>query len=131
MDGTLYDRLTGRTAALLSRALDYRAANHKVISGNLANIDTPGYKAQRLEFDEELKRELDRTAVAVRTTNPKHFSYPVDHPGGGDRLKKEGKLSIEREMAGMMQNNLLYDASVRLLSKKFEALKLVIDAGRR
>ncbi|MBN2125242.1 MAG: flagellar basal body rod protein FlgB [Deltaproteobacteria bacterium] len=131
MSEILCDRLMGRSTALLSRALDYRAAKHKVISGNLANVDTPGYKPRRLEFNEELKRELDRTSVPVRTTHRKHFSHSSGAGQGGDRLEEAGKLSIEREMAEMVQNNLLYDASTRLLSKKFEALKMAIESGRR
>lgn len=140
MKGLIDGRFMGRTVALLSHALDYRSAKHAVISSNLANIDTPGHRPQELTFDQELRRAVDREGVPLRKTNEKHFP-----PSGGDlsggkashllETQEAGwdgpnQLNIEREMAKMVQNNLLYEASAKLLSKKFEGLKAAIE-GRR
>lgn len=123
-------RLTGRTSALLSHALDFRSANHAVISENLANIDTPGYRYKELHFKKELQNAMQKTALQPTTTNPKHFSQLNEgHPF--TIQTKSDRLNIDKEMAKMVQNNLLYDATVKLLAKKFESLKATIEAGRR
>ena len=44
---------------------------------------------------------------------------------------ESNQMNIDNEMAEMVKNNLLYDASLKLLTKRFEALRLAIDAGRR
>lgn len=141
MNGLFQNRLTGRTVALLSRGLDLRSARHNVISGNLANIDTPGYRPKELDFKKALQGAVERTNVPLRRTNPKHFSH---YPGGHNQGKgsffiqeKEvvagasNQLNIDEEMAKMVQNNLLYEASARLLAKKFEALKRAIQSTGR
>ena len=136
MDKMNFNRMTGKSINLLSHALDYQSANHKVISGNLANIDTPGFRPQELSFDKELERAVEKNDLSLRKTNPNHFSHytgGLQHEGPNFEIHKTNsdKLNIDREMARMMQNNLLYEASARLLSKKFEALKTAIDSGRR
>ena len=133
-------RLMGRTVGVLSHALDYRSANHSVISGNLANIDTPGYKPKELNFDQELRRAVEGGGISLKKTDPKHFPQSTAGLYGGKGshsietrekdISESSQLNIDKEMAKMVQNNLLYEASAKLLSKKFEGLRLAIE-GRR
>jgi flagellar basal-body rod protein FlgB len=132
-------RLMGKTVALLSHALDYRSANHGVISGNLANIDTPGYRTQELSFDQELRRAVDKEGVSMKKTDERHFPRSTDLYNGkgshelessAQEINESNQLNIDLEMAKMVQNNLLYEASAKLLAKKFEGLRMVIE-GRR
>lgn len=123
-------RLFDRTMGVLEHQLDFRSENQRVMSSNLANIDTPGYKPKRLHFDQELQKALAGDTIALKKTNPKHFG-PAIQPGKRFEMSETNRLDIDWEMTQMMENNLLYEASTRLLSKKFEALKTVIDSGRR
>ncbi|MBW1720692.1 MAG: flagellar basal body rod protein FlgB [Deltaproteobacteria bacterium] len=133
--------ITGKTVSLLARALDFRSANHNVISSNLANIDTPGFRPKEISFSEALKREVEKTGLPLRKTDPNHFSHFTGSLDPGERVytvrtsKKPvtgtSQINIDREMAKMVENNLLFEASARLLAKKFEALKLAIESGRR
>ena len=138
----MQNRLTGKTVTLLSKTLDYRSENHNVISGNMANIDTPGYRPRELVFDQTLQRAVEKNAMRLKKTNPKHFSHYSGTLHYGDnnftlknqereRTATSDELNIDKEMAKMLQNNLLYEAAARMLSKKFEALKGAIEAGRR
>jgi flagellar basal-body rod protein FlgB len=138
VDQYLQNRFIGRTIKVLSRALDFRSANHQVISGNMANIDTPGYKVKKLLFDQELQRAAKTHAVRLKTTDPDHLSYPSGKASGSfpvqtvdTRSSGSNQLNLDMEMAKMMRNNLLYEASAKLLSKKFNALRTAIDSGRR
>ncbi|MBN1107092.1 MAG: flagellar basal body rod protein FlgB [Deltaproteobacteria bacterium] len=134
-------RLMGKTVALLSHALDYRSANHNAISGNLANVDTPGYRPREVSFDQELRRAVEKEGPSLERTNPRHLPQRGAHLYGekGDHALvtrefvpgESNQLNIDKEMAKMVQNNLLYEASARLLAKKFEGLKLAIEGGRR
>jgi len=135
------NRLIGRTITILSKTLDFRTARHNVIAGNLANTDTPGYTPKEATFASELRRAAGSRHLRLKTTNRKHFPPSMSdavaaksafniQPMEGDELGRK-KLNLDMEMAKMAQNNLLYEATSRLLAKKFEALKTAIDAGRR
>ena len=136
----LSQNLFDRTVGVLNRALDYRVRNQRVISTNVANIDTPGFKPKHLKFDEELRRAVGNENMPLAKTNGKHLPG-LDESGLQDTasfvLESEGSsrlgdnsLDIDKEMAKMAKNNLLYEATVKMLSKKFELLKTAIE-GRR
>ena len=139
MSELIQGKLIGKTIQFLSHALDFRSKNHSVISSNLANIDTPGYQPRTLIFDRALQDAMDGKSVPIRTTNPKHFSHQEQHIGErpytlhikGKSNSASSQLNLDQEMAKMVQNNLLYEAYAKLLSKKFEGLRTAIEAGRR
>jgi flagellar basal-body rod protein FlgB len=133
------NRLMGKTVGILADMLDFRARNHGVIASNLSNIDTPGFEPKELEFDAELRRAVDgRAALSMTRTNEKHLSgqegaklkpsFSAHRVQSADGTPYD--LDLDREMAKMAQNNLLYEATVKILSKKFDALKTAIE-GRR
>jgi flagellar basal-body rod protein FlgB len=125
------NRFMDRTATVLSRTLDFRSANQEIISGNLANIDTPGFKTREFDFEKVLQRAADKAQIHLKATNQRHItdtSLPRVHDV---EIRQSGQLNLDIEMAKMMRNNLLYETSTKLLSKKFQALRDVIDSGRR
>jgi flagellar basal-body rod protein FlgB len=134
-----HGRLTGKGVEVLSRMLDYRSVKHQTVAGNLANVETPGYRPKELTFDEELRKAADKTKIRLKRTNPKHLGNDLALEGKAafevrtrvEPHRKPDELNIDREMADMLQNNVLYEATVRLLAKRFTALKSAIDAGRR
>ena len=50
--------LFGSTIDVLSKAMDLRMINNRVIASNLANVDTPGYQAQRMDFEASIQRAI-------------------------------------------------------------------------
>jgi flagellar basal-body rod protein FlgB len=131
------NKLIGRTVDILSHSLGFRTANHNIISSNLANIDTPGYQPKSLTFSQSLRDEVLKTGVPMTRTDRKHL--PTSPADGGipytvhieSPISGPNELNIDKAMTDMSENNLLYEASVRLLAKKFEALKTVITGGGR
>jgi flagellar basal-body rod protein FlgB len=125
------------TSRLLAKVLDFRAARQNVIAGNLANAETPGYVMKELPFEKELQKAIDDKTIRPMNLEPGYIK-------GSDAIMEDGydpnqlireygepnELNIDSEMAKMSQNNLLYEVSTRLLSKKFEALKTVIESRR-
>ncbi len=130
--------LLGQTERILSRALDFRSANQQVISENLANVDTPGYQAKELRFDQELQQASEKIQLHLSTTNPGHFSNALELEKGEfpietliDDSTGSGQLNMDEEMAKMTKNNLLYEATTRLITKKLRALRSLLEEVRR
>jgi flagellar basal-body rod protein FlgB len=115
--------LFSKTIDLLSGMLDYRAARHKVIVSNIANIDTPDYKPQTLTFAASLaEATASGPAASLTRTNKKHLS-----PGSGQeapfQVHQAGdKVEIDREMTNLAENNLMYNLTVELMSRKFKGI---------
>ena len=131
--------LMGKTVGLLTHALGLRAKNHTMISSNLSNIDTPGYKPKGVNFEEELKKAVGSGPLPLNRTQEGHLpASPVSTLTGEEAFSLEmleeappGELDIDTEMSKMVRNNLLYEATAKMLSKKFEALRMVVDDRRR
>jgi len=129
----------GGVIPLLETLLDVRLLRHKLISSNIANEETPGYKARDLEFQEELDKMIrGERGIQLVSTHEDHFSAP----GPGDItirmvIKEEGGLglddntvSLEREMVKLAENTLMYNATATMLAKKFQLLREAINEGR-
>jgi len=129
IDKLIQNNIYGRTIDILKRAMDYGSANQQVISGNMANVDTPGYRQMSLKFDEELLlAEKNASDTSLTRTNSRHIAGSSDSTIAGFSVeaKKTAGIDMDNEMAKMAKNNLLYEANTRLLSKKLLALKAAI-----
>jgi len=127
----------GDTVELLGKSLDLRSKRHALIASNLANVETPGYTPSDLSFEGQLKGALKKGGTPS-TTNPRHIPLK----GGAASLDRvQGELvevpsanagpdgngvEMEAEMGRMAENQIMYNASVQLLGKKFEQLKQAI-----
>jgi len=130
------------TINLLGKSLDLRAQNHNLISANIANAETPGYTPTTLSFEKELQGAFRSKGEATPSvTNVRHiplrgdagglelvqgsvFETPANSPG----LDGNG-VELEHEMGKMVENQIMYNADVQFLSKKFAALTLAIKGG--
>lgn len=130
-----------KTIQALSTSLNFRQMRQEVISSNIANAETPGFKAKRLDFENALARAIDLDGnMQLQSDNKGHYNVGN---GGFDNLQPEvyedsnGVVSedgntVERdeEMARMARNKILYDASIQLLNKKLGLMKYAISAER-
>jgi flagellar basal-body rod protein FlgB len=123
---------------MLQKVLDLRQQNQQVISSNIANADTPGYRPGRLEFEKELASAMQTPNIAREPKNPKHF--PIQQ-GPGDVTGKvthlgtvtaDGKsaVSVDQEMVALAQNEIIYETATQVLSKKLALLKYVSMDGK-
>lgn len=124
-------RMFGKTMDVLQKALNYESANQQVISGNMANVDTPGYRQMSLKFDEELMLAESKFNTSLKRTDVRHIEGSADSTLGGFSVetKKTEGIDIDKEMADMAKNNLLYEANIRLITKKLQALKAAIKGS--
>lgn len=132
------NKFMDETTRILARVLDFRSARQQVISENLANVDTPGFIPRELRFDQELQRACNKTDLHLKKTDSAHIRDAVDIDKNHFPLENlttpengTGEFNIDAEMAKMMSNNLLYETTAKLISKKFIALRNAIEGLRR
>lgn len=126
------------TIGALNTALNLRTLNQSVISSNIANADTPGYKAKAMEFEGALRDALGVEGhLPMETSDPRHIVHretdPVepeifDDPNGVESLDGN-TVDRANEMAKLSENQLLYDASAEMLKRKLGMLKYAVTEG--
>jgi flagellar basal-body rod protein FlgB len=135
------------TMAILGQALDGLTSKQAVISSNLANIDTPNYQPQTVDFETALQNELSSQSssfstalppsagpsadVAMKTNNASQYSSLGSSAGTAtanvsatsENLRNDGnKVDLETEMTALTETQIKYEADARLMSGKFTML---------
>jgi flagellar basal-body rod protein FlgB len=124
---------------LYERALDVRSAIHETIASNMANEETPGYKARQLPFRETFSAILQgKGQLGPTITHHRHlggiseenniFHQTIKQNAGAGI--DENTVNLEQEMTLMAENTLLYMAVNQFLDGRFEGWKMAIDEGR-
>lgn len=124
---------------LFERALDVRSGIHETIASNMANEETPGYKARHLPFPETFSALVQGDGPLRQTsTNPHHLGgrlgesnmfHHTIHEDLGAGID-ENTVNLEQEMTLMAENTLLYMAVSQFLDGRFEGWKNAINEGR-
>ena len=107
----------------LSRALDLTSERQSLVSQNVANIDTPGYKARDIDFRQELQRaladeQLPETAPVVR-----EVSGLIERPDGNN-------VSLDREARLLAENALRFQVASNLLKGQVRLVRTAIQEGK-
>jgi flagellar basal-body rod protein FlgB len=133
------------TQGLLELSMRVRSARHELLSANIANADTPGYRPKDLDFTSLMKSAVNDHDIfpsasaagkddgAAKQVDIASMVYEPEYPNsrhGEDRLDGNG-VSIDRQMALMSENSLSYEASLTLLSRTLANLRYAIGEGRR
>lgn len=132
--------LFDKTAQSLQTSLAMRQMRHNTTTANIANAETPGYHAQKLDFEEALARSIDLDGLrGMSTTNENHYSVGgktarvrpeiYDNPDGA--VNNDGNtVDLEKEMSTLAENAIMYKAALQLINKKMAALKYAASEGR-
>lgn len=135
-------RIFDHTIQLLERTLDLRSARQRVIASNLANEETPGYRASELNFMDQLRSaHQGRLPVVLAATQPRHFGLhgaqgvqaitgKLNEVPAGDLPLDANSVNLELEMAKLSDNAMQYNTAATILAKKFHGLLNVIREGR-
>lgn len=119
----------------LENALSRVNSKQKVISENIANVDTPNYKAKEVSFSRLLKNESEN--LKAFKTDVRHLDFLNSGPNYSIVTNREGtyqqngnNVDIDQEMSKLAQNQIEYHALVERLSGKFRSLKTVMTGGK-
>lgn len=106
------------TVSRLEHYLDLLAARQKLVTTNIANADTPGYRTQDLDFQQELASLMP--GAAPRVVNPGDLS-----------VKNNGNdVSLDRESRLLAENTMRFNLAASLLKGQLQQVKKAIEEGK-
>src|SRR5262245_16983241 len=113
----------------LRRQMTIAAAKQAASAGNLANIDTPNYKAVEVSFDEEL-------STHIAATHPGHVTSPGAQGGRTEEIRdaaarRDGNtVVLDQELLKMGRAAGDFSAAQTALAAKFKMVRYAINEGR-
>jgi len=113
--------ISDRTMAAAEYALRGLTTRADVRAHNMANANTPGFRAQRVDFESALRG-------ALTTGDPARTAAPAPQPGVDLPGANGNTVSVETEMVGMLRDNLLRDAMVNAFNHKAQMLRTALGA---
>jgi len=116
----------------LEKALDAAWIRNDVISQNIANVDTPGYKRKTVMFEEFLNNEMRMGRIAQGTSAISDNSpiKIVEDPADSSYRSDGNNVDIENEMALLAANQIRYSTLIQKMNGDFQRLRSVITGGR-
>lgn len=126
----MLDRIDSFLAPNL-KALNLRAARSEVIAGNIANSDTPNYKARDIDFRAAMAGASLRADLRLARTDSDHLA-PKTGAGGGLRLQYRNPVQpsidgntveVDGEVGRFSDNAMRYQASLTFLSARIRTLQ--------
>lgn len=134
-------QLFDKTTDALGASIGMRLLRQNITSSNIANAETPGYKAKKLDFEEALSRAIDLEGFGkAHVTHKDHLLLGQGAIGRihGDvydnpdiNITNDGNtVDLEREMATLAENSILYKAAIQLINKKLGIMKYAATDGR-
>jgi flagellar basal-body rod protein FlgB len=118
--------------SVLKQALDASVLRHNAISNNLANVNTPNYKPQKVVFEELLKGELANSSFEGKRSNAKHIpignsaakAYITEQPVV---MQNSGNgVDVDHEMTDLTTNSIWYQTLSYQLGEELNLLKTAI-----
>ncbi len=115
--------------------LSFRAERQKVISGNIANINTPNYKAKDVVFAQELEKT---NQLELARTNKNHFAingagetqkYSIIQKKSEIEQNDGNNVSMDEEVSEMSKNNTAFEAIQSSIKKDSMWFKLMLDSS--
>ncbi|MCE5284795.1 MAG: flagellar basal body rod protein FlgB [Pelosinus sp.] len=132
--------LSAPYASVLEQAMSASSLRHKVISNNIANVNTPGFKKSEVAFEQILQQNIDNGGnIPLSRTNAQHLPIrrslteiaPQIHTINNTSFRNDGNnVDVDIEMAEMAKNNIYYDAVAQQMTKYYGNLKSVINGGK-
>lgn len=128
---TVFDR----TIALMEDRLTLNARRQELIASNIANIDTPGYVAKDIPFENALE-DAKKSHIRLVTSHEDHMNLPfpediISSQSSNVEVVKTGPVDLETEMSKLIRNNVEYQFIVTMLTKKFTLIKTALVEGGR
>lgn len=140
----MWDERVNETFRIVQEGMDIAVARRRLIASNLANAETPGYKAADIDFERYLREAQGpaKMVVPVRmiVTHPRHFGPMATTPhlplkrsaGLMGELRADGNtVDMEGEMAKMAQNQIRFQALTEALNRVLALLEQAVTEGGR
>jgi len=104
---------------IVKKVLDYSAARQRVIANNVANVETPGFKAKDVSFEEEFMDALKSNDVE-RALEIQPRVYETDNIS----LRNDGNnVDLEREVVSLEKNKSTFDIFSEILKRNYRIIR--------
>ncbi|HVJ49568.1 flagellar basal body rod protein FlgB [Desulfitobacterium sp.] len=122
--------------SVLETGLDASSMRQKVLSNNVANVDTPNFKRSDVNFQQVLGEALGEpgTDLPLKVTTPQHIQGVTGSnqsgvvTDGSTTLRNDGNnVDIDREMANVAENGLYYNSVTQAVTSQLGLLRMVIQ----
>lgn len=123
-------------------ALSQRATRAKVITSNIANAETPGFRALGYDFEKQLQAAAGTDEpLQMRTTSAAHLRNRYAGADGSlspdvyvrptESVGQDGNtVDVDVEMGEMAKNEILYRSAVEIINRKLATIRYAINGGR-
>jgi flagellar basal-body rod protein FlgB len=113
-------RMVDSVSQSLEKYMDVLAARQRLVSSNIANVDTPGYRTKDLDFQTEFNDLLNGTSKA-----------PSSQEVTGLRIKNDGNnVNLDREARLLAENSIRFTAASNLMKGQIRMIKSAIHEGQ-
>jgi flagellar basal-body rod protein FlgB len=127
------EKMADYSYLLVRKALDVSSLRQRTISSNIANINTPGFKVNKVEFEEYLKNETDR--ISMKKTHDQQFGVGENGDAQVTIEKRQttslnengNNVDIDVEMAELAANEIYYSTLIQILNGKYSKLNSAIN----
>lgn len=136
----MFDKIFSGTK-YLERGLDASAMRSQVISNNIANAETPGFKSSSVDFESQFQEALAAemgSSFDLKKTREKHIDFSSDidsvHPSvrlnyNTNMRMDDNNVDIDYQNSQMAKNQLYYSTLVQKLNSEFAKLRAAIGGG--
>ncbi|ADU30763.1 flagellar basal body rod protein FlgB [Evansella cellulosilytica] len=127
------------TTSLLETALSASMTRHNTIAQNIANVDTPNYKAKKAVFSHELNSAMNNQRLAANRTDARHIEFSsrnsTDEVQVIERNNTQynhngNNVDVDLEMAELAKNQIYYNTLIDRMNGRFNSIRTAIGQGR-
>lgn len=128
--------MTFNNVSLLNVALNASDLRQKAISNNISNINTPGYKVERVSFEDKLKKAMSKEGNELLRTDERHFSVNGNVNDFAPEVIRKKQTSVKQngnnvdldvEMSEKSVNELYYSALTKQVNHELSQINYVIN----
>lgn len=126
--------------SILEKALSAASLRHKVISNNIANVNTPKFKKSEVSFENQLELAMSPPRTPIARTHERHLPLKSSSASNVEPTintvtttsfrTDDNNVDIDSEMAGLAKNTIYYNAVADRINKYFSNIKSVINGGK-
>ena len=114
----------------LERVLDYHLKRHNVLSSNLSNAETPGYRPKDLRFSQTMSDAQHLVRTDPSHADPSMTGSIVEVEEAPISGMDENGVSLELAMAKLAANRIRYEAGIELANRRLALLRYAATSGQ-
>ena len=143
----IIDGLFGKNTTLLEKSMSLRTARHGLLASNIANAETPDYRAVDIDFKATMENFMQKEQAGsqpkleLQKTDERHFAICDIREGGAKSSQKtvfaagddisfsndNNSVNAEEQLARMQANTMMFSATAQMYAKKMSGLTNTIE----